>query len=91
MKQSTRSKKQQRYVKLWLKFKPEYQHTPNGVVIHKNRCAPSEAGIRKAMRQFHPYLSALIRAEKICQARMYDSLDNTLLFQWPDPSSQPQK
>ena len=76
-------KKQKRYVKLWLKFKPEFQDTPNGVVIHKNRCSDSPASIQKAMKQFHPYLGKLMKAGKIWQARMYDSLDNSLLFQWP--------
>ena len=77
-------KKAKRYVKLWLKFKPEFQQTPNGVVIHKNRCKPSKASIKKAMKQFQPYLTKLIQADKIWQARMYDSLDNTLLYQWPE-------
>lgn len=79
-----KTKISKRYVKLWLKFKAEFQETPNGVVIHKNRCSDSPTSIKKAMQQFYPYLGKLIKAGKIWQARMYDSLDNKLLFKWPN-------
>ena len=58
-----------KYVKCWLKFRPEFAQNADGTAVFKNEFRTPEDE-KKAMRRFFNYITK--HTEKLWQARIYD-------------------